>query len=178
MARDPINIGYAQALLELARAETVVSEVEEQSFRVGELIKTNPNLLEFLKDSNVTREGKRHALEELFQRRVHPILLNMMVTASDTDRSNRLPAIIEEFTTLAAASRQQVTGEIVSAVEIDKETLARIAAELSRMTGKNVQLFQSVEPSIIGGAIIKIGEQIIDGSLRRKLDEIRRALAQ
>jgi F-type H+-transporting ATPase subunit delta len=49
---------------------------------------------------------------------------------------------------------------------------------LSRITGKSVQLFQKVDPSILGGAIIKVGEQIIDGSLRRKLDQLKERLAQ
>jgi len=178
MAHDPINHGYAQALLEIARAETVVQQIEEELFRLRELLKSNPNLLEFLKDPNVTREGKRHALGELFQGRVHSLVLNTLIAISDADRMNRLLPVIEEFTALAAASRQQVAGEIVSAIKLDQATLDKLAAELTHVTGKNVQLFQKVDPAILGGAIIKVGEQIIDGSLRRKLDQIKETLAQ
>ncbi|HUJ09026.1 MAG TPA: ATP synthase F1 subunit delta [Verrucomicrobiae bacterium] len=178
MARDPINVGYAQALLDMAQAEDVLPRIEEESFRLSGLLKSNPNLLEFLKDPNVTREGKRHALSELFQGRLHSLVLNLFIILSDNDRTNRLPQIIEEFISLAAASRQQVTGEIISAIELDEATLGRLAAELSRITGKHVQLLQKVDPSILGGAIIKVGEQIIDASLRRKLEQIKEALAQ
>jgi F-type H+-transporting ATPase subunit delta len=168
MAHDPIITGYARALLELAQAEAVTARVEEEMLRLRELLKGNPALLEFLKDPNVKHEGKRHALVELFQGRVHSLVLNALITASDADRTNRLPAIIEEFNTLAAASRQKVSGEIITAIELDD----------ARVTGKNVQLFQKVDPAILGGAIIKVGEQIIDGSLRRKLDQIKETLAQ
>jgi F-type H+-transporting ATPase subunit delta len=178
MAHDPINTGYARALLEMAQAETVTQRIEEELFRLRELLKSNPNLLEFLKDPNVTREGKRQALAELFQGRVHSLVLNALITVSDADRTNRLPAIIEEFIALAAASRQKVSGEIITAIKLDDAMLARLSAELSRITGKSVQLFQKVDPAILGGAIIQVGEQVIDGSLRRKLNQIRENLAQ
>jgi F-type H+-transporting ATPase subunit delta len=178
MPHDPINAGYARALLEIAQAETVIQRIEEELFRLRELLKSNPGLLEFLKDPNVTREGKRQALAELFQGRVHSLVLNALITVSDTDRTNRLPAIIEEFIALAAASRQKVSGEIITAINLDDATLARLSAELSRITNKSVQLFQKVDPAILGGAIIQVGEQVIDGSLRRKLNQIRENLAQ
>jgi F-type H+-transporting ATPase subunit delta len=178
MAHDPIITGYARALLELAQAEAVTARVEEEMLRLRELLKGNPALLEFLKDPNVKHEGKRHALAELFQVRVHSLVLNVLITASDADRTNRLTAIIEEFIALAAASRQKVSGEIITAIKLDDATLAKVTTELARVTGKNVQLFQKVDPAILGGAIIKVGEQIIDGSLRRKLDQIKETLAQ
>ncbi|SRR5258706_6029696 len=178
MAQDPIITGYARALLEMAQAEGVTARVEEEMFRLRELLKANPALLEFLKDPNIKREGKRQALAELFQGRVHPLVLNTLLTVSDSDRSNRLQHIIEEFIALAAASRQKVSGEIITAVKLDDATLAKLVAELNRVTGQNVQLFQKIDPAILGGAIIKVGEQIIDGSLRRKLDQIKEKLAQ
>lgn len=178
MAHDPINSGYAQALLELAQAEAVTARVEEEMFRLRELLKGNPALLEFLKDPNIKREGKRQALTELFQGRVHPLVLNALLTISDTDRTSRLQPIIEKFITIAAAARQKVSGEITTAIHLDDATIARLAAELSRVTGKSVQLFQKVDPSILGGVIVKIGEQIIDGSLRRKLNQIHELISK
>jgi F-type H+-transporting ATPase subunit delta len=79
---------------------------------------------------------------------------------------------------VAAASRQTVTGEVMTAITLDAGTLSRLATELSRVTGKNVRLLQKVDPAILGGAIITVGEQIIDGSLRRKLDQMKDQLAQ
>jgi F-type H+-transporting ATPase subunit delta len=178
MAHDPINTGYARALLELAQAEAVSARIEEEMFRLRELLKQNPALLEFLKDPNVTREGKRQALAELFQGRVHPLVLNALIAISDTDRTNRLQHIIDEFVALAAGARQKVSGEIITAIKLDDATVARAATELSRLTGKNVQLFQKVDPTILGGAIIKIGEQIIDSSLRRRLEQIRERISK
>jgi F-type H+-transporting ATPase subunit delta len=178
MPHDPINTGYARALFEMAQAETAVPRVEEELFRLRELLKANPALLEFLKDPNIQREGKGKALAELFQGRVHPLVLSMLLTLSDQDRASRLQAIVEELSAIASAARQKVSGEVTTAVRLDDATLARLAAELSRVTNKNVQLFQKEDPTILGGVIVKIGEQIIDGSLRRKLNQIKEQLAQ
>ena len=178
MPQDPINSGYARALLEMAQAEGVVSRVEEEMFRLRELLKKNPDLLEFLKDPNIQREGKRKALSDLFQGRVHPLVLNLLITLSDQDRAGRVLNIIEEFSAQAADATEKVSGEVTTAITLDEATLGRLATELSRITGKSVQLFQKVDPAILGGAIIKVGEQIIDGSLQRKLNQIKERLAQ
>ena len=71
MPHDPINVGYARALFEMAQAEGVVGRVEEELFRLRELLKGNPELLQFLKDTSVKREGRRQALADLLQGRVH-----------------------------------------------------------------------------------------------------------
>jgi F-type H+-transporting ATPase subunit delta len=178
MAHDPINVGYARALFEMAQAEGAADRVQEELLRLRELLRGNAALLEFLKDPNVKREGKRQALAELFQGRVHPVLLNALLTISDQDRGGRVPAIIEEFNAIASAVRQKVSGEVTTALRLDDATIERLASELSRLTGKNVRLFQKVDPTILGGAVIKVGDQIIDASLRRKLDQIKEKLAQ
>ena len=178
MAHDPINTGYARALFEMAQAEGVVSRVEEELFRLREPLKGNPELLQFLKDPNVKPEGKRQALGDLFQGRVHPLVLSTLISLSDQDRAGRVLHVIEDFSTIAAAARQTITGEVTVVVTLDDATLNRMATELSRITGKNVKLLQRIDPAILGGAIITVGEQIIDGSLRRKLDQLKEKLAQ
>ena len=178
MAQDPINTGYARALFEMAQAEGVVSRVEEELFRLRELLKANPELFQFLKDPNIKPEGKRTALGDLFQGRVHPLVLSTLISLSDQDRAGRVLHVIEEFSTIAAAARQTITGEVTVVVTLDDATLDRMATELSRITGKNVKLLQRVDPAILGGAIITVGEQIIDGSLRCKLDQLKDKLAQ
>jgi F-type H+-transporting ATPase subunit delta len=178
MPHDPINSGYARALFEMAQPEGVLSRVEEELFRLRELLKKNADLLEFLKDPNIQHEGKRKALSDLFQDRVHPLVLNLLITLSDQDRAGRVLNVIEEFSAQAANATEKVSGEVTTAITLDDATLARLATELSRITGRSVQLFQKVDPAILGGAIIKVGEQIIDGSLRRRLNQIKERLAQ
>ena len=178
MPHDPINTGYARALFEMAQAEGVVNRVEEELFRLRELLKKNPDLLQFLKDPNVKHEGKRQALTTLFHGRIHPLVLNTLITLSDLDRGGRVLHVIEEFDSSADDARENVSGEITTAITLDDATLKRLAAELSRITGKSVQLFQRVDPAILGGAIIKDKLFFFFDAERRKLDQIKERLAQ
>lgn len=176
MAADPILQGHARAILAQAEAETSLPRVEEELYRLRGLLHDNPDLLKFLKDPNIKREGKRQAIGELFEGRVHPVVLNTLITLSDLDRAGRLPQIIEQFLTLAAASKEKVSGEVITAVPLDDAARQRLATELASVTGKNVELLERVDPQILGGAIIKVGEEVIDGSLRRKLNDIQERL--
>ncbi len=178
MAHDPIPTGYARALLEMAQAENATSRVEEDLFRLRELLKTNPALLAFLKDPAIQRDGKRQALTELFQGRVHSLTLNLLLTLADSDRVGRVLPVIEAFSDQARHARETVTGEVTTAAPLDDATLQRLAAELSRVTGKNVNLLQKTDPTLLGGVVIQVGEQIVDGSLRRKLHQLQQQLAQ
>ena len=100
------------------------------------------------------------------------------MTLSDQDRGGRSLAVIEEFDSIAAAARQEIGGEVVTARPLDPAVTERLTAELNRMTGKNVRLFEKVDPSILGGVVIKVGEQVIDGGLRHKLERIRDQLTR
>jgi F-type H+-transporting ATPase subunit delta len=171
--QDPINTGYARALFELARAEEAVGRIEKDLHRLKGILETHPELLGFLKERNIQHEGKRRAIGELFGNRIHPIVTDTLITISNQDRNRRLLKIIDAFETIAEAERQSITGEVISATPLDEATVRRIAEALERRTGKKVQLFQRVDASILGGAIIELGGQIIDGSLRRRLTRIR-----
>lgn len=120
----------------MAQAEGVVSRVEEELFRLRELLKANPELLQFLKDPNVKPEGKRQALGDLFQGRVHPLVLSTLISLSDQDRAGRVLHVIEDFSTIAAAARQTITGEVTVVVTLDDATLGRMATELSRIAAR------------------------------------------
>jgi len=178
MASDPINAGYARALFEMARAEGLTEPIQQGLFRFRDLLRREPALLEFLKDPNIQPEGKRKALLELLEGRLHPVLLNWLLTLSEQGRIGRFFPIVEEFDSVAAAARQKITGEITTAFPLDEATLSRLAVELNRLTGKTVQLFPKTDPAILGGAVIQIGDQIIDASLRRRLEQIQQRLAQ
>src|ERR1039457_7179724 len=119
MPHDPINIAYARALFEMAQAEGIITCVEEELFRLRELLQKNPDLLEFLKDPNTKHEGKRQALGDLFQGRLHPLVLDTLITLSDQDRAGRVLHIIEEFSVCAAGATQKVSGEVTTAIPID-----------------------------------------------------------
>jgi F-type H+-transporting ATPase subunit delta len=177
MSSESINTRYARAIFEIAQAERVVDRVDENLCRLRDLLIARGEILAFLKDRNIRHEGKRRALQDLFEGRVHPIVLDMLITISDQDRSRRILAIIEEYSGLAEAARERVSGEVVTAIPLDDQTVERMAKELSRIIGKNVRLIQKLDRSILGGAIVRVGEQVVDGSLLRKLQRMEDQIA-
>lgn len=177
MSRDPILTGYARALFEMAHAEQAIAAVEEDVVRLREVVRANPQLLEFLKNPALKREGKQRALAELFEGRVHPVVLGWLLTLGDTDRGGRVLAMIEEFIRIASEARQSVVGEVITARPLEEAVVQQMAEALSRALGKNVHLYQRVDPGVLGGAVIKVGEQVIDGSLRYKLQLLQQELS-
>jgi F-type H+-transporting ATPase subunit delta len=174
---DPINHAYAEALLRVAQAEDALPRIEEDAHRLFDLLRTNAELQEFVKNPNVRDEGKRVALAQLLGDKVHPALLDTVLLIIGQNRGNRLAQILEQFKTVAAEARQHIAGEVVSAVALDDATVKRLETELSKQSGKNVHLMRRVDPSILGGLVVRLGHEIIDGSVKRKLEDVRASLA-
>jgi F-type H+-transporting ATPase subunit delta len=85
-------------------------------------------------------------------------------------------AVVDQLTALAAAQRNQVVAEVTSAVSLDESQIARLATALAKITGKQVRVNVAIEPSVIGGISVKLGEEIIDGTVATRLEHARRSL--
>jgi len=174
---DHINHSYAEALLRIAQAEGALPRIEEEAHRLFDLLRTNAELQEFVKNPNVRDEGKRQAFTQLLGGKIHPAMLDSVLLIVSQNRGNRLAQILEDFKTVAANARQHVAGEVISAVALDDTTVKRLEAELSKNSGKNVHLMSRVDPSILGGLVVRFGHEVIDGSVRKKLEDVRASLA-
>jgi F-type H+-transporting ATPase subunit delta len=173
MGSDPLVKAYAEALLQIARAEERLDRVEEEMALVGKAIDTNAELKEFLNDPGLAPAGKQAALAEIFGKSLSPMTMHWLHMVVDEGRQRRLPAIIEAFSGLAQEAREMVTAEVVTAVPLSEEMAGRLARELSKSTRKRVHLQPVVDESILGGVVIRIGGKVIDGSIRHRLEEIK-----
>ena len=88
-------------------------------------------------------------------------------------RGHDLPAIVNRFVELATATRQHEVAEVRSAVPLDDTQRDRLAAALSRATGKQVEVRVIVDPSVLGGVVARIGDTVIDGSVRSRLEQLK-----
>jgi F-type H+-transporting ATPase subunit delta len=84
-----------------------------------------------------------------------------------------LPQILDELSDLAAESRQSVVAEVRSAVPLDDSQRQQLASALSKATGKKVEVKVLIDPSVIGGIVSKVGDTVIDGSVRRRLEQLK-----
>lgn len=99
---------------------------------------------------------------------------NFLLALAREDALDRLPAVVRFFERYSQGEAQALSGEVVSAVELDEEQKARIVDELRARYGERLNLRFGVDPSLIGGLIIRIGDQVLDNSLRTRLNAIQR----
>jgi F-type H+-transporting ATPase subunit delta len=162
MASDPLVKSYAEALFQVARAEETLDRVEEELTRLNKSLESNAELREFLNTPQISSEGKKSALFQIFG--------EMVV---DQGRQRRLPTIIEAFFTLAQEAREKVTAEVITSIPLPEDLAKRLEEKLSKMTRKRVFLKPIVDDSILGGVIVRIENKVIDGSVRHRLEEIK-----
>jgi F-type H+-transporting ATPase subunit delta len=173
MASDPLVKSYAEALFQVARAEEMLDRVEEELTRLNKSLESNADLREFLSTLQISPDGKKSALSQIFGQKVSPITLHWIDMVVDQGRQRRLPAIIEAFLTLAQDAREKVTAEVITSVPLSEDLAKRLEQELSKITKKRVFLKPMVDDSILGGVIVKIENKVIDGSVRHRLEEIK-----
>lgn len=173
MARDELVHGYAEALFRVVRAEGELDRVEDELYRFGKLLETNHELKQALSDQSLDRAQRTKILEELLEDKVSPHTLGLLTFIVAQGRARQLPQILGEVSELAAEARNSVIAEVRSAIPLDDDQRTKLAGALSKATGKKVEVKVLVDPTVVGGVVAKIGDTVIDGTIRRRLDQLR-----
>lgn len=169
---------YARALLELATEGNVLGQIEGELKYVLAILDASPDLKRILFHPAIVVAEKRNLVEQVFGNQISALSMNFLNFVVDRRREIFLSEIIIEFVHLANEVRNLVDAEVVTAVEFSDEELAALKARLVKLTGKTVNLKPVVDPGLIGGAVVKMGDQIIDGSIASKLTNMRDTLMQ
>ena len=167
---------YARAILAIARAEDRVAPVEDDLFRFARALEGSEALRVALTDPQLSLERRVAVVDELTAGKALALsaaLLGMVIGAGQV---NDLSAIVDRFVELAAASREREVAEVRSAIALDDAQMARLAEALGRATGKAVEVKVIIDPSVLGGLVARIGDTVIDGSVRHRLDQMKAQL--
>lgn len=167
---------YAAALFEVARAEGSLETVEEELFRVARTFESNDELRSTLSDQAVPVDRRQGIVEDLLGGRASPVTTALVSFVVGSGRGRDLPAIIDKLVERAAAERSQAVAEVRAAVPLNADQRERLAAALSSATGTNVTVKVVVDPSIMGGLVARVGDTVIDGSIRHRLDQLHSVL--
>lgn len=176
--KSEIVRGYAQAMLMVAAGEEMLDQVEQDLTQFKKVLEKNSAVLEFLKDPKVAPEGKEKAVGEILGTDVSQITLHQTALAIGQGRGELLLEIIEAFFHLASESRKKATAEVVTAVPLSEETGKKLEQVLSELIGEAVFLKKAVDPSLLGGLVVRVGERIIDGSVRGQLQRMREGISR
>jgi F-type H+-transporting ATPase subunit delta len=175
--RDLIH-GYATALFEIAEAEGALERVADELFRFAKAVDANHELRNALTDIAIPAERKSAVITELLGERASPVTVNILEFVVGQGRARELSEIVADVADLAAISRDKVLAEVHSAVPLDDDLKSKLADALSKATGKAVDVKVIVDPSIVGGIYARVGDQVIDATIRRRLQELREQLAK
>jgi len=167
---------YADALLAAARGEGNLGDIEDDLFRFARTFESSDPLRIALTDPTLPIERRLAVINELMGGRglaASTALVELVVAAG---HAGDLPAIIDRFVELAASDRQREFAEVRSALPLDAKQQKRLAEALGRATGKTVEVKVIVDPSVLGGIVARVGDVVIDGTVRHRLEQLKEQL--
>lgn len=171
------SLQYANALADIALAQGAAEPALKQLADFGAAYAESAELRNFLSSPAVDREAKHGVIEKLVARLgASKIIRNFLFVVADHGRTHILPEIVSTFQDVVRQRQGIAEAEISTPVALSAAQKAEFAFTLERMTGKRVEAKYSLDPALLGGAVVRIGDSIYDGSLRQRLNAMRARL--
>jgi len=174
---DDLVRGYAQAMFAVAQAEDELEQVEGQLYAFASLLEREDRLRDALNDPGLPIENKRGLIHDTLGERANPVALNLLGLLVEQGRGRDIDRVISALSEVAADSRSHALAEVRSAVPLDDGQRERLTRALSDATGREVEVRVTVDPSVLGGIVARVGDTIFDGSVRSRLDEAKQQMA-
>ena len=169
MNESTIGRNYAEALLALARKSDQIEEFGALISAIATAMGDDQTLRTFLESPKLAASSKIEILEKALGRRVPPLFLRYVETVIQKRRQMLIPQIATEYQSLLDAAENRVHANVTVAREPAEPERDALARQLSRLFGKRVVPHISTNPAILGGVIVKVGDTVIDGSVRKRL---------
>ncbi|MBW8771162.1 MAG: F0F1 ATP synthase subunit delta, partial [Gemmatimonadetes bacterium] len=176
MRDTTIARNYAETLLVLATRAEDLRGWGKMLSDVASAMGENPTLRLFLESPRISAAQKSEVLAKAFQDRMPRLMLRFLQTLVQHRRQMLIPAIAEEYYNLVDAAEGRIHARVTVARETDEAGRASIAGQLSRMFGKEVVPHINVDPAIMGGVVVHVGDTVLDGSVRKRLATLRRRM--
>ncbi|WKN29990.1 ATP synthase F1 subunit delta [Porifericola rhodea] len=169
MVNSRVASRYAKSLLGLAVEKNVLKEVYQDMMLFKETCKANRDFVLMLRNPIISHEKKKAVLYALFQDKFHPITLTIFDVITRKNREAYLPAIAESFENQYRHHQGIAKAIITSSVPLTEKLREEVTSLVAKQTGKKVELEEHVDSTLIGGFVLKIGDQQMDNSVKAKL---------
>ena len=173
---DSVDTLGVTAALRGAAADGALDEVEDELFRFSRLVEGEPVLRSTLTDPALPVERKRALLTGLLEGKARPVTVALVVHSVTVPRGRSIEQVLERLSRLAAAQRDRVLADVRVPMALDDDQRARLTASLSRAFSRTVQLQVTVDPTVLGGGVVRVGDEVIDASVAGRLAETRERL--
>ena len=168
--------GYAQAMFSVAEAEGALETVEDELFRFARSLEQHTDLRDALTDPALPVERKKAVLRDLLGERASGHTVSIVSFLVEQGQARHLSRIIDRLAEIAAERRRRAVAEVRTAVPLDAKQRDRLTSALASATGKEIELKAFVDPSVVGGVFARVGDVVIDGTVRRRLELARQAM--
>ncbi|MBK9617891.1 MAG: ATP synthase F1 subunit delta [Candidatus Obscuribacter sp.] len=171
-----IAVNYSEAVMELAQAAHIEEKVLTELKAINEVVASDRDMTIVLSHPSISASDKKKFLNSLFQGKLSELSENLLNLLADKRRLDLLPFIESGYRTLLNKNKNILAASLSCSEPLAESSIANIKSQLTEHLGKKLELDVKVDPSLIGGVVLKIGDQVIDGSLKGKLKSIEKAL--
>ncbi|MFM8380605.1 MAG: ATP synthase F1 subunit delta [Actinomycetota bacterium] len=168
--------GYARGLFEIARAEGTIDRVEDELYRFARAYEGNEQLRNALSDQGIPAARRQTIVEDLLGGKATGTTVQLVSMVVAGGRGRDLPAIIDRLVQRASSAKQLEVAEVRTAVPLTADQQTRLSAALANATGRQVNLKVVVDPSVLGGIVATVGDTVIDGSIRTRVENVKTRL--
>jgi F-type H+-transporting ATPase subunit delta len=165
-----------EAALAAADARGELDDVEDELFRFGRIVAADRELARILSDRTAPAQGKAALLERLLSGRVSPVTEQLLRNVLTGPHAGHAEAAIERLSEVASRRRGRSVARVTSAVALTAEQERTLTEALGRLYGRTVDLQVTVDPSVLGGLVVQVGDEVIDGSIAHRLEVAARKL--
>ena len=173
---DTVGRVYAQALLEMATEKGVIDEVADEVQQLLPMISAGGDLHRLLVNPAIGDKERGQIIQRIFEGKVSDLLYKMLRVLGDKGRLGSLPEVASGYLLAVAEARGQIDVEAFVASELDSEAVQQVAQQIGQALGKTVTVTQRVDPSLIGGMKIKVGDRLIDASVSSQLRNMKQKM--
>jgi F-type H+-transporting ATPase subunit delta len=166
-----------EAALDAADSRGELDSVEDELFRFSRIVSADADLARILGNRSAPREGKTALLDRLLAGKVSPVTERLVRNALTSSHVHNAENEVERLSTAAARRRGQSVAHVVSAVPLTAVQEQRLTATLERLYGRTMGLQVQVDPDVLGGLVIRVDDEVIDGSIAHRLEQAGRRLA-
>jgi F-type H+-transporting ATPase subunit delta len=174
---DEIAQVYARSLFEVAQEQGKLDVVREELGQITEALEENAELRLFFFSPYFSTDEKRDGLRRTVTD-ADPVTMNVLDILVENHRLPVLPRLRREYERRWREANNLLPVTVTSAVELDDAVVERISDEIGRQTGRTVELTREVDPSIVGGFVVRVGNAILDASIKNRLDNLRKQIVR
>lgn len=168
---------YATALFALATENKAIDKVEASLASLNKALNESDELKALISSPVLSRADAGTTIAAIAKKmKLDGLTANMLGVLAANRRLDQMPAVIRAFATLASAHRGEITAEVTSAHPLDDAQIDALKSQLKKRVGNDVSVSTSVDPSILGGLVVKIGSQMIDSSIKTRLNTLSQAM--